>query len=71
MRESPGKGGGAIHVIDDANAPALGDIRGAGPDDCIYIRPAATSRKDFSKYWEAAGVALARGAFVSVLTRES
>jgi hypothetical protein len=61
---------GALHVIDDANAPALGDVRDAGPGDLIYIRPAATSRRDFSKYWEAAGVALARGAFVSVLQRE-
>lgn len=61
---------GAVLVIDDANAPALGDVREAGPDDLIYIRPAATSRRDFPKYWEAAGIALARGAFVSVLRRE-
>jgi hypothetical protein len=61
---------GAVLVIDNANAPALGDVREAGPGDLIYIRPAATSRRDFPKYWEAVGVALARGAFVSVLTRE-
>jgi len=61
---------GALHVIDDANAPALGDVREAGPGDLIYIRPAATSRRDFPKYWEAVGVALSRGAFVSVLNRE-
>jgi hypothetical protein len=61
---------GAFHVIDDASAPALGDIRDAGPGDLIYIRPAATSRRDFPKYWEAAGVALTRGALVSVLNRE-
>lgn len=61
---------GTIHLIDDANAPALGDIRDAGPDDCIYIRVAATGRKDWPKYWEAAGVALARGAFVHVMNRE-
>jgi hypothetical protein len=61
---------GAFHVIDDATAPALGDIRDAGDGDLIYIRPAATSRKDFPKYWEAAGVALARGAQVVVLRRE-
>jgi hypothetical protein len=36
----------------------------------IYIRPAATSRRDFPKYWEAVGIAFKRGAFVSVLRRE-
>ncbi|MEV5319126.1 hypothetical protein AB0K92_15975 [Streptomyces sp. NPDC052687] len=61
---------GALHVIDDANAPALGDIRAAGDGDLIYIRPAATTRKDFPKYWEAAGVALAKGAQVVVMRRE-
>ncbi|MFD5161008.1 hypothetical protein ACFWMJ_23515 [Streptomyces hawaiiensis] len=61
---------GAFHVIDDASAPALGDVRDAGPGDLIYIRPAATTRKDFPKYWEAVGVALTRGALVSVLNRE-
>ncbi|WP_406324053.1 hypothetical protein [Streptomyces niveus] len=60
----------AFLVIDDANAPALGDIRQAGPGDLVYIRPAACSRKDFPKYWEAAGVALTRGALVSVMYRE-
>ncbi|MGW0468297.1 hypothetical protein ACWDX6_23980 [Streptomyces sp. NPDC003027] len=57
-------------VIDDAMSPALGDVRAAGPGDDIYIRPAATSRKDFPKLWEAAGVALARGAGVYVMRRE-
>lgn len=51
-------------------APALGDIRSAGDGDLIYIRPAATSRKDFPKFWLAAGVALARGAQVVVMQRE-
>lgn len=60
----------ALHVIDDANAPALGDVRDAGPGDLVYIRPAATFRRDFPKYWEAAGVALARGAQVVVMNRE-
>lgn len=61
---------GAFHVIDDATAPALGDVRDAGPGDLIYVRPAATSRRDFPRYWEAAGVALARGAQVVVMKRE-
>ncbi|MFJ6636607.1 hypothetical protein ACIQMR_35365 [Streptomyces sp. NPDC091376] len=60
----------AVHLIDDANAPALGDVRDAGPGDLIYIRPAATSRRDFPKYWEAVGVALKRGALVHVMNRE-
>lgn len=60
----------ALHVIDDASAPALGDVRDAGPGDLIYIRPAATSRRDWAKYWEAAGVAMARGAQVVVMKRE-
>lgn len=59
-----------VRLIDDAMSPALGDIRAAGPDDLIYIRPAATTRKDFPKLWEAAGVALARGAQVVVMNRE-
>ncbi|MFG2292020.1 hypothetical protein [Streptomyces sp. NPDC048603] len=58
-----------MFVIDDADAPALGDIRDAGPADCIYIRAAATSRRDWPRYWEAAGVALKRGAFVHVMNR--
>lgn len=59
-----------VHVIDDANAPALGDLRFAGPDDLIYIVPTATTRKDFPKYWEAIGCALVRGAFVHVMNGE-
>lgn len=59
-----------IHLIDAANAPALGDIRGAGPDDLIYVGRSATERKDWARYWEAVGVALARGAFVHVMNRE-
>jgi hypothetical protein len=51
-------------------APALGDVRSAGPGDLVYILPDATSRKDFPKYWEAAGTALARGAQVVVMRRE-
>nr|WSW58464.1 hypothetical protein OG513_07650 [Streptomyces sp. NBC_00998] len=61
---------GALYLIDDADAPSLGDVRAAGPDDCIYVRVAATSRKDWPRYWEAVGVALKRGAFVHVMNRE-
>ncbi|MFJ3588615.1 hypothetical protein ACIQUY_04905 [Streptomyces sp. NPDC090231] len=60
----------AIHTIDNANAPALGDIRAAGRDDLIRLRRSATERKDFARYWEAVGVALVRGAVVDVINRE-
>ncbi|MFF1684471.1 MULTISPECIES: hypothetical protein [unclassified Streptomyces] len=58
---------GAVHLVDAATAPALGDVRDAGAGDLVYIRHAATSRRDFPKYWEAAGVALSRGANVYVI----
>jgi hypothetical protein len=61
---------GTLHVIESAAAPALGDIRAAGVGDLIYIRPDATTRKDFPKYWEALGAALARGAQVVVMRGE-
>ncbi|MFG3014339.1 hypothetical protein ACGFZB_28750 [Streptomyces cinerochromogenes] len=61
---------GALHVIDAGMAPALGDIRTASDGDVIYIRPDATERRDFPKYWEAAGAALSRGAKVVVMRRE-
>ncbi|MGW6949020.1 hypothetical protein ACWGHD_19100 [Streptomyces xanthophaeus] len=61
---------GALHVIESAGAPAIGDVRACGPDDCIYIRPDATTRKDWPKYWDAIGVALVRGAFVHIMNRE-
>jgi hypothetical protein len=60
----------AFHVIESAMAPALGDIRAAGTGDVIYIRPDATSRRDFPKYWEAVGAAFVRGAQVVVMRRE-
>ncbi|MYR43103.1 hypothetical protein [Streptomyces sp. SID5910] len=60
---------GAFHTIDAAMSPALGDVRSAGPGDLVYILPDATTRKDFPKYWEAAGVALSRGAQVVVVRR--
>lgn len=59
----------AIHIIDVAHAPALGDIRTAGDEAVIRIRRSATERKDFAKYWEAIGVAFKRGAVVQVINR--
>jgi hypothetical protein len=61
---------GAVHVIESVNAPATGDIRAAGPDDLIYVRRDATTRKDWPRYWDALGVAWTRGAHVTLLNRE-
>ncbi|MEU7039813.1 hypothetical protein AB0A77_01990 [Streptomyces varsoviensis] len=58
------------HVIDSARAPALGDIRAAGPGEIVYVLRSATTRKDWPKYWEAVGVALKRGAFVHIVNEE-
>lgn len=60
-----------LRLVDDTTAPALGDIRDAGPGDRICIRSAATRRPDFPKIWEAAGVALTRGADVYVMREET
>ncbi|CAM5405150.1 hypothetical protein ACTFBT_01085 [Streptomyces microflavus] len=59
----------AIHTVDAANAPALGDIRAAGDEAVIRVRRNATEREDFVKYWEAVGVAFMRGAVVEVINR--
>lgn len=61
---------GNIYVIDAANAPALGDLREAGPADLIYVRRSATTRKDWARYWDALRQAWARGAFVSLMNNE-
>lgn len=61
---------GAMHVIESAGAPALGDLREAGPDDVVYIFRDATTRADWSRYWDAIGVAFARGAQLSIIRRE-
>lgn len=57
-------------IIAPTVAPALGDLRHAGPTDDVYVRPEASTRKDWPKLWEAVGVALARGAAVYVINRE-
>ncbi|MFB7012930.1 MULTISPECIES: hypothetical protein [unclassified Streptomyces] len=58
------------HVITATSAPALGDIRQAGAGDWVVVRRSAVGRKDFAKYWDAAGAAFRRGARVSVINRE-
>lgn len=59
-----------VHVIDAARAPALGDVRAAGPGDVVHIRQSATTRKDWPRYWEAVGVAFSRGAVLGIDNRE-
>ncbi|MFB7377786.1 hypothetical protein ACFC6U_02835 [Kitasatospora purpeofusca] len=49
-------------------APALGDLRAAGPGDRVLFLHDARQRPDFSRYWEAAAVAVFRGAGLSVVT---
>lgn len=58
-------------VITEGMAPAYGDIRAAGEGDWIYFHPDAAKRSDFPKVWEALGVAMARGANLSVLSGEA
>lgn len=58
------------YVVSSTSAPALGDLRLAGPDDTVFVRPDATSRKDWGRYWDALGVAFARGADVVLMRGE-
>lgn len=51
-------------TIDSSTAPALGDIRGLGEGDWIYVHDSAAERVDWPRYWEAIGVAFVRGARV-------
>lgn len=57
-------------VLTATSAPALGDIRNAGPDDEIYVRPDSVERRDWGRYWDALGVAYARGADVVLMRGE-
>lgn len=60
-----------VYLVDDANAPATGDLRIAGPGDQIYVRRAATSRRDWPRIWDALGVAWCRGADVYLMREEN
>ncbi|MGP3940489.1 hypothetical protein [Streptomyces sp. 6N106] len=51
--------------IRQESAPALGDIRSLGEGSWIYIFPNAKERKDWGRYLDAIGHAVARGASVS------
>lgn len=43
-------------------APALGDVRAMGPGDSLLIFPDANQRADWSRYADAIGGAVSRGA---------
>ncbi|MFJ7275345.1 hypothetical protein [Kitasatospora sp. NPDC098663] len=49
-------------------APALGDVRLAGPGDTLLFLHDARQRPDFARYWQAAAVAVFRGAGLTVVT---
>lgn len=53
-----------IRVIRKDYAAALGDVRVMGLGDVIVIRPDATQRRDWPRYQDAIGQAVARGAEV-------
>jgi hypothetical protein len=54
-------------ILSATSAPALGDLRIAGPDDSVYVRSDAVERRDWGRYWDALGVAYARGADVVLM----
>lgn len=54
----------ADFVVGAKRASAIGDIRAATAGDIIVLRSGATARSDWSRYADAIGVALARGADV-------
>ncbi len=56
-----------VLVIKPESAPALGDIRAAGRDAVVYVSPRMTERDEWPRYWDAVGVAFARGARVFLL----
>ncbi|MEU5361116.1 hypothetical protein ACFY9R_26525 [Streptomyces albidoflavus] len=53
-----------IRIIRPDYAPALGDLRVMGLGDIIVVQPGATDRRDWPRYQDAIGQAVARGAEV-------
>lgn len=45
-------------------APAIGDVRTAGPRHVVFVHADAPQRKDWPRYADALTVAIARGADV-------
>ncbi|MFJ6622355.1 hypothetical protein ACIQOW_32835 [Kitasatospora sp. NPDC091335] len=49
-------------------APAIGDLYRAGSGDTIVFLAGARGREDWLRYWQAAAVAVFRGAALTVVT---
>jgi hypothetical protein len=50
-----------ISFISKDAAPALGDVRALGQGDALVLTPDAIMRKDWGRYQDAIGAAVARG----------
>lgn len=48
--------------ITESVAPALGDVRAMGEGDTLWLFQGAEKRKDWSRYTDAIGGAVSRGA---------
>ncbi|WP_282203665.1 hypothetical protein [Kitasatospora fiedleri] len=55
------------YLVGAGTAPPLGDLRAAGPGDLVLFLHDARQRPDFARCWEAAGVAVFRGAALTVV----
>ncbi|MCX4572309.1 hypothetical protein OHB41_03730 [Streptomyces sp. NBC_01571] len=60
-----------FRTISKAGAPALGDVRQMGSGDTLVILPSATQRRDWGRYQDAIGQAVARGAEVHRTAQEA
>ncbi|MFI2609642.1 hypothetical protein [Kitasatospora sp. NPDC018619] len=54
--------------IGAGTAPAIGDLYTAGPGDTIVFLHDARQRPDWLRYWQAAAVAVFRGAALTVVS---
>ncbi|MFB7671313.1 hypothetical protein ACFC26_07830 [Kitasatospora purpeofusca] len=52
----------AVSIISPDAAPAIGDVRALGERDLIILATRARERRDWTRYMDAIGVAVTRGA---------
>ncbi|MGW3177738.1 hypothetical protein ACWDD9_00545 [Kitasatospora sp. NPDC001119] len=57
-----------IYRIGPGCAPAIGDLYRAGPGDTIVFLAGSREREDWLRFWQAAAVAVFRGAALTVVT---
>ncbi|MDN3259585.1 hypothetical protein QWJ26_07105 [Streptomyces sp. CSDS2] len=50
-----------VHIMGE-RAPALGDIRGLGQGDTLWLEPEVWNRRDWGRYVDAVAHAVCRGA---------